>query len=85
MVVADAGRGDWILCQITSRSYADPRAVQLTDPDFGSGSLRVVSYARPAKLFTADQGLFVAEAGRLKPTALQSIINEIISLLQKSS
>ncbi len=30
VVLADAGLGDWILCQVTSRSYADPRAVQLT-------------------------------------------------------
>ena len=29
VVLADAGRGDWILCQMTSKSYADPRAVQL--------------------------------------------------------
>lgn len=85
VVLADAGLGDWILCQVTSRSYADPRAVQLTDQDFEHGSLRVVSYARPAKLFTAHQSLFVAEAGSLKPTALVSIINRIVSLLQKTT
>ena len=25
--LADAGRGDWILCQVTSNSYGDSRAV----------------------------------------------------------
>jgi mRNA interferase MazF len=59
--------------------------VQLTDQDFEHGSLRVVSYARPAKLFTAHQSLFVAEAGSLKPTALESIINGIVSLLHKTT
>ena len=81
MVLADAGRGDWILCQVTSRSYADPRAAEISDPDFDRGSLRVVSYARPAKLFTAHQGLFVAEPGKLESAALQSIIQGLVSLL----
>ena len=31
VILADAGRGDWILCQVTSRSYADPRAVEISD------------------------------------------------------
>src|SRR4051794_19085832 len=29
VTLADAGRGDWILCQATSNPYADPRAVEL--------------------------------------------------------
>lgn len=47
LVLADAGRGDWILCQITSRPYGDPRSIQIDDRDFASGSLVAVSYARP--------------------------------------
>jgi len=56
VVLADAGRGDWILCQVTSKSYADARAVMLTDEDFERGSLRLTSFARLAKLFTAHDG-----------------------------
>ena len=43
---------------------------ELTDADFERGSLRLVSYARPTKLFTAHESLFVAEVGALlsKPT-----------------
>ena len=26
VILADAGRGDWILCQVTSNAYADPNA-----------------------------------------------------------
>jgi mRNA interferase MazF len=29
--LADAGRGDWILCQITSKAYGDPAAQRLTN------------------------------------------------------
>jgi mRNA interferase MazF len=85
VALADAGRGDWILCQVTSRSYADPRAVEIIDQDFDHGSLRVVSYARPSKLFTAHQDLFIAEAGELKSAALRSIIQGVVSLLQNTA
>ncbi len=57
VALADAGRGDWILCQVTSNPYGDPRAVHLTPASFGSGSLRSNSYARPGKLFTASREL----------------------------
>jgi mRNA interferase MazF len=48
VVLADAGHGDWILCQVTSKPYGDARAIKLEDANFASGSLRVTSYARPA-------------------------------------
>jgi mRNA interferase MazF len=84
VVLADAGKGDWILCQITSRSYADDRAVLLRDADFARGSLQLDSYARPGKLFTAHQSLLAAEAGKLKPEALTQVINAVIDLLQSN-
>ncbi len=34
IVLAEAGRSDWILCQITSQSYGDPRAIPLDAADF---------------------------------------------------
>jgi mRNA interferase MazF len=46
VILADAGRRDWILCQITSNPYGDEHSVQITDGSFESGSLRVTSYAR---------------------------------------
>lgn len=85
VVLAHAGRGDWILCQVTSRSYADPCAVEITDQDFNHGSLRVASYARPAKLFTAHQGLFIAAPGELKANVLQFIIEGVVSLLKRKA
>jgi len=36
VVLADAGRGDWILAQVTSKPYGDPRALPLRDIDFQS-------------------------------------------------
>ena len=57
VVLASAGRDDWILCQVTGNPYADPEAIQITDRDFETGSLQGVSYARPAKLFIANKFL----------------------------
>ena len=54
VVLANAGKEDWILCQITSKSYADLQSIKLTDNDFANGSLKLVSYARPCLLYTSD-------------------------------
>ena len=83
VVLADAGRGDWILCQVTSNPYSDPRAVGLTETDFERGGLRLVSYARPGKLFTAQQSLFVSEAGVLKADALHRVVERVVALIQR--
>ena len=80
--LADAGRGDSILCQITSQPYGDPLAIRIEDVDFASGGLRAVSYIRPAKLFTGDSTLIVRSAGMLSPTALGAVRNTVINLLR---
>ena len=84
VALADAGRGDWILCQVTSNPYGDPRAVHLTPSSFGSGSLRSDSYARPGKLFTASRDLMVAEVATLKPEARQRVIEAVVGILRGS-
>lgn len=66
VVLADVGRGDWILCQVTSNQYGDSRAIALTNASFATGSLRVISYARPGKLFTANCNLMVTQQMRLR-------------------
>ena len=83
VVLARANKNDWILCQITSNAYSDPRTIKLTDDHFRSGSLRMVSYARPAKLFTANAKLIVAEVGRLKSETLKQIIEAVSELLHE--
>jgi mRNA interferase MazF len=83
VVLADAGRGDWVLCQVTSNSYGDRDAIGLTDESFAQGSVRITSYARPGKLFTANSGLMRAEAGILKGSIVRDIITAVIKMLQK--
>jgi mRNA interferase MazF len=45
VVLASAGRDDWIPCQVTSNPYADLSTVQITNDDFNTGSLQKLSYA----------------------------------------
>lgn len=84
VALADADKGDWILSQITSSPYADSRAIELTNNSFTQGSLRVVSYARPGKLFTANRSLLVAQVGILKDEVLKQIIAAVVQLLNDS-
>jgi mRNA interferase MazF len=85
VALADAGRGDWILCQITSNPYGDPRAVHLTPSSFASGALRSESYARPGKLFTASQELMVSEVATLSPDAHVRLIDAVVGVLRGSA
>ncbi len=82
VVLADAGKGDWILCQITSNPYGDAMAVPLTKNSFHSGSLHVTSYARSGKLFTANTALMVAQVGILKNDSFKEIIEAVVEMLR---
>lgn len=82
VVLAPAGRGDWTLCQITSNPYADGDAVMIEDADFSQGSLQKTSYARPAKIFTANESLMVSQVGQLENASLRKVSEAVTSLLQ---
>lgn len=79
--LANAGRGDWILCQVTSNSYGDRRAVPIATSDFALRGLKLSSYARPGKLFTANNALLVASVGKLTDAAFQRILGAVMSML----
>ena len=82
VVLADTGRGDWILCQVTSKPYGDSRAVPLVEADFTSGSLRTQSYARPGKLFTASRDLMVGHVATLHSDSLRRIVDAVVAILR---
>ena len=82
IVLTEAGRGDWILCQITSKSYGDPRAISLNAADFSRGSLRQASYARPSKLFTAHISLVAGQPGELQPEKFATVRDEVVRMIQ---
>ncbi len=78
VVLAEAGRDDWILCQVTSNPYGDEKALALTDKGFRSGSLRATSYARPGKLFTANAILIVETIGLLRKGTIKKLVSGLL-------
>ena len=71
-----------MLCQVTSKPYGDSAAVVLDDTAFASGSLRVTSYARPGKLFTASSDPMTGQVGLLTPEARTRIVDAVVSLMR---
>ncbi len=83
VVLADAGRGDAILAQVTSNPYADPLAVRLEAGDFWVGSLDRTSFARPGKLFTASGAIVARTAGRLTAGTTDRVVEAVIRLFRE--
>jgi len=65
VILAAAGRNDFVACQVTTSRDADPDAIELTATSFVAGGLRQKSYARPGKLFTAHRSLMARRVARL--------------------
>ncbi|NJN83234.1 MAG: MazF family transcriptional regulator [Caldilineaceae bacterium] len=84
VVFADTGRNDWLLCQITSNPYSDPAAIRLTNDELQKGELRSVSFARPLKLFTANEALIAKRVAVPKDAAFKAILKAAISGLQSN-
>jgi mRNA interferase MazF len=82
VVLATAGGADWILCQVTSNPYGDLAAVPLSRMSFASGGLGRESVARPGKLFTASQSLFVKTVGILTAATHRELVSRVVGVLQ---
>lgn len=67
---------------VLAEPYADPLAAMLIDADFVEGGLRLTSYARPAKLFTANASLVRSVAGRLADAAHGRVCDALVRLLR---
>ena len=81
LVLAYAQREDWILCQITSKSYNDSNAIRIDENDYAHGNLQRVSYIRSSKLFTANAQLIIKNVAALKPETHQKVIRLIQQIL----
>jgi len=82
VVLSDAGRDDWLLCQITSKPFSDPTAIRLTPADLAQGALNAISYVRPLKLFTAHTSLMVKRVAILNDAAFSKVLAATTRALQ---
>lgn len=73
LVLGISNNSDYILCQITSKPYASTFAVQINDNSYQEGSLPIVSYIRPDKIFTADQSVISKKVASLNPSTLNKV------------
>jgi mRNA interferase MazF len=81
LVLAGVGRGDFLLCQITSKQYDDSDALSLNEADVLSGGLRRDSFIRIGKLFTANETLIAGVAGHFKSAKIAEVIAHLIEML----
>jgi mRNA interferase MazF len=65
---------------VTSKPYGDDRAIAIMEEDFGTGGLRVASFARPGKLFTAHATLLTADVGNLRASAFERVRQGVIAM-----
>jgi mRNA interferase MazF len=84
VLLASAGREDWIVCQITSNPFGDTRSLVLSDSEFATGTLQRTSYVRPGKIFTAHESLITTVVGTLKPEIFESVRSAVIGMIQQS-
>lgn len=84
VLLAETGLDDWLLCQITSNSYVDSTAIRLTNDELSKGSLNMVSFARPMKLFTANVDLIVKRIAILNDKTFKAILTTTIEGLQQN-
>ena len=82
LILADAGRGYWIRCQISSNPFSDSQAIERDNNAFSNGSLSRVSYARPGKLFTANDSSFAMQVGELYPATFHQIRDAVVAMLR---
>lgn len=84
LVLAQAEKGDIVLCQITSQSYTDLSAIKINSNDLENGTLQRTSYVRPAKIFTANESIVVRKVGDLRLQKFVESIDRIIALFEAS-
>jgi mRNA interferase MazF len=82
LVIAASGPGDFILCQITSKTVRDGLEIEIGDADFREGSLKQVSNVRPNRLFTADARIILYKAGSLGNEAMRRVTDRLVAIVR---
>jgi mRNA interferase MazF len=82
LVLATLTRNDLILCLITSQATNDPYTIALLNEDFATGSLNKSSYAKPNRIFTANEQIIAYKVGNLTTDKINEVIARLITILQ---
>jgi len=70
---------------VTSNPYSDSDAIRITSKDLQKGTLTsAVSFARPIKLFTANESIMEKRVAILKDATFKAILTATIESLRKN-
>ena len=83
VIVANAGGNDFVACQVTRNATIDADAIQLSAESFSAGGLRVVSFVRPGKLFTANRIVITKLIGRVTDLVKNQIKEAVVKVIRR--
>ena len=83
LIIKKIAGDDFLLCQITHKSYEKSEEVELNKSDFTKGFLQYDSFVRVTKIFTADESLAEYKIGSLKEEKTSEIITKICDILKE--
>ncbi|HBY19481.1 MAG: growth inhibitor PemK [Clostridiales bacterium GWE2_32_10] len=85
LVINNSTDDDLILCMITTKNKKDDYVIELSDQYVENGELRVESYIRPNKIFTADESIIFYKIGNISEEKLRELDNKIIKIFNIES
>lgn len=85
LILADLRNDDFIMAQITSKSYDDIFSIQISNSDLGKGSLNIDSYIKYSKVFTSNSTIITRSIGKLKRNKFDDVINKLVKLLKEET
>lgn len=84
LIIAAIDNKDYIMLQITSKSYDDKQSMIITQNNLTSGFLKFDSFVKYSKIFTGNDTLVGKVIGTLKPEKVNEIINNVVEILERN-
>jgi mRNA interferase MazF len=83
IILASASKEDWILCQITSNSHIDDKAIEITDDDFVEAHFVKLVMLGREKIFTGHESLVFRRVAVVTDSKIAEITKKVIEILQQ--
>lgn len=84
LIITNINNDDYIMAQITSKSYDDQFSIKISNDDLSYGNLLNDSYVKFSKIFTANNHIISKSIGKVKPEKYHSVIKSLIDMFGKN-
>ncbi len=81
LILRKAYGNDYLLCSITTKTVRN--SIELKLDDCIETTLKVDSYIRPLKIFTAEDSIIYYKAGAVKDYKINEVVSTIVNALNK--